>query len=51
VVEGMSENNVWQSQVSQEMIDTSGLNDNEISLLINALDDAVAEICESYGIE
>lgn len=47
----MSENNVWQSQVSQEMIDTSGLNDNEISLLINALDDAVAEICESYGIE
>jgi hypothetical protein len=47
----MSENNVWQSQVSQEMIDTSGLNANEISLLINALDDAVAEICESYGIE
>ena len=47
----MSENNVWQSQVSQEMIDASGLNANEISLLINALDDAVAEICESYGIE
>jgi len=47
----MSENNVWQSQVSQEMIDESGLSDNEVAELIEELDDAVARICESYGIE
>ncbi len=47
----MSENNVWRSQVSQEMIDESGLSDNEVAELIEELDDAVARICESYGIE
>jgi hypothetical protein len=51
VVEGMSEDNVWQSQVSQEMIDESGLSDNEVGKLIEELDDAVARICEEFGIE
>jgi hypothetical protein len=46
----MSEN-VWQSQVSQEMIDESGLSDNEVGKLIEELDDAVARICEEFGIE
>lgn len=41
----------WQSTLTQEMLDNSDLNANEISLLINALDDAVAEICESYGVK
>lgn len=40
----------WQSSLTNEMIDTSELTEQEVSLLINALNDAVAEICESYGI-
>ena len=47
----MSKNNVWQSQVSQEMIDESGLSDNQVAELIEELDDAVARICEEFGIE
>jgi hypothetical protein len=43
--------NVWKSQVSQEMIDESGLSDNEVAALIEELDDAVARICEEFGIE
>jgi len=43
------ENIIWTSAVTTEM--TADLNEHELSLLINALDDAVAEICESYGVE
>jgi hypothetical protein len=39
----------WQSTVLEEMVEH--LDDNEISLLVNALNDAVAEICESYEIK
>jgi hypothetical protein len=39
----------WQSTLTEEMI--AHLDDNEISLLVNALNDAVAEICESYEIK
>jgi len=39
----------WQSTVTEKMI--THLNENEISLLINALNDAVADICESYDIK
>jgi hypothetical protein len=39
----------WQSTVTEQMI--AHLDDNEISLLVNALNDAVAEICESYEIK
>ena len=41
----------WQSTVTEEMIANAGLNENEVSLLINELNDAVAEICESYNID
>ena len=48
----MSENKIaWQSTITEEMIADAGLDDNEVSLLINSLNDAVAEISESYGIE
>ena len=47
----MSESFVWRSQVSQEMIDESGLSENEVGKLIEELDDAVARICEEFGIE
>lgn len=40
---------VWQSTVLEEMVEH--LDENEISLLVNALNDAVAEICESYDIK
>jgi hypothetical protein len=44
----MSNNIVWQSTLTEELIEH--LSENEVSLLINALDDAVAEICESYDV-
>lgn len=50
----MNENDkniIWQSTLTESMVANSDLNDNEISLLVNALDDAVAEICESYGVK
>ena len=50
----MSENEnkiAWQSTITEEMIANAGLDDNEVSLLINSLNDAIAEISESYGIE
>jgi hypothetical protein len=42
---------VWSSSVTQAMIDSADLNHNEISLLINALNDSVMELCQAYGIE
>jgi hypothetical protein len=38
---------IWSSAVTADMV--KDLNEHEISLLINALDDAVAQLCESYG--
>jgi hypothetical protein len=43
------EKTVWESSVTEEMV--SELNDNEISMLVEALNDAVMEICQSYEIE
>ena len=42
------EKTVWESSVTEEMV--SELNDNEISMLVEALNDAVMEICQSYEI-
>jgi hypothetical protein len=42
-------NNVWSATVTSKM--ASSLNSNEISLLIEALNDSVMEICQNYGIE
>lgn len=44
------ENTVWESSVTEEMIESAGLNDNEISMLVEALNDAVMEVCLNYGI-
>ena len=41
--------NVWSAAVTDEMV--SSLNSNEISLLVEALNDSVMEICQNYGIE
>ncbi len=40
---------IWESKLTAEMV--SNLNDNELSLLIDALNDAVAETCENFEIE
>jgi hypothetical protein len=41
-------NIVWQSTVTEEMI--AGLNSNEISMLVEALDEAVMEVCTNYEV-
>lgn len=41
---------VWKSLVNQEMIDGAELSDSEIAQLIQDLDDAVAQVCEEYGV-
>lgn len=40
---------VWQSSLTDEMI--AHLSDSEISLLINSLNDSVAEICDIYEVK
>jgi hypothetical protein len=41
--------NVWSSLVTSEMV--KDLNESEISLLVEALNDSVMEICQNYAIE
>ena len=38
----------WSSMLTQEMV--SNLSDNDLLLLINSLDEAVQEICESFEV-
>jgi hypothetical protein len=45
----MTNDIAWNSFLTAEMV--AKLNGQELSLLINELDDAVAQICESYEIE
>ena len=40
---------VWSSFLTNE--DVAHLTDNEISLLVNSLNDSVMEICQSYDID
>jgi hypothetical protein len=40
---------VWQSTITEDMV--SHLNGQEISMLINELDDTVAAIAENYEVE
>ena len=42
-------NIIWQSQVTEEMV--SHLNQHEVSLLVEALNDVVAEVCENFEVE
>jgi hypothetical protein len=41
-------NIVWQSTVTEEMI--AGLNSNEVSMLCEALNEAVMEVCTNYEV-
>jgi hypothetical protein len=40
---------VWKSEVTEEMV--SSLSDQEISLLVEALNEAVQEVCENWGMK
>lgn len=46
--EGVMANIVWQSTVTEEMV--AGLNSNEVSMLVEALDEAVMEVCTNYEV-
>jgi hypothetical protein len=45
----MNDNILWESRITEDMV--SHLNGQEISLLINELNDTVAAIAESYEVE
>jgi len=40
---------VWKSEVTEEMV--SSLSDQKISLLVEALNEAVQEVCENWGMK
>lgn len=40
---------VWKSELTEEMV--SSLSDQEISLLVEALNEAVEEICTNWGMK
>ena len=40
---------VWKSELTNEMV--KSLSDQEISLLVESLNDAVQEICENWGMK
>jgi hypothetical protein len=47
--EGGDSVSVWKSELTEEMV--SELNGQEVSLLVEALDQAVQEICENWGMK
>jgi hypothetical protein len=40
---------IWKSELTEEMV--SSLSGQEISLLIEALNDSVQEVCENWGMK
>jgi len=42
---------LWFSEIPQEMIDRASLNDEAIAELFDELNEAVASICQNYGVE
>jgi len=42
---------LWFSEITQEMIDQASLNDEAIAELFDELNEAVASICQNYGVE
>jgi hypothetical protein len=40
---------VWKSELTNEMV--KSLSDQEISLLVESLNDAVQEVCENWGMK
>ena len=45
----MSNDVAWQSTITEKMI--SHLNEQEISLMLNSLNDAVEQICNDYEVK
>ena len=41
---------LWFSELTQEMIDKASLNDEAIAQLFEELNDAVATVCEAFGV-
>jgi hypothetical protein len=41
---------VWESSVTQEMMDEAGLDPADVKAIVKELDDAVMEICLSHGL-
>lgn len=46
----MTSKEIWSSSVDEEMVADAGLEQDEIENLIRELDDAVMEICLSFGV-
>ena len=42
---------LWFSEITQEMIDKASLNDKAIVEMFEELNDAVANICQDYGVQ
>ena len=42
---------LWFSEITQEMIERASLNDEAIAELFDELNEAVASICQNYGVE
>jgi hypothetical protein len=40
---------IWKSELTEEMV--SSLSGQEVSLLVEALNDAVQEVCENWGMK
>jgi lipoate-protein ligase B len=43
------ENTIWQSSLTEEMV--VDLSSQEVSLLVEALDQAVMEVCQNYEVK
>ena len=41
---------LWFSEITQEMIDRASLNQEAIAQLFEELNDAVATVCEAFGV-
>ena len=42
---------VWFAELTEEMIDRASLNQEAIAELFDELNEAVASICQNYGVE
>jgi hypothetical protein len=49
IQKGRKRMSVWKSELTEEMV--SSLSGQEVSLLVEALNDAVQEVCENWGMK
>jgi hypothetical protein len=42
---------LWFSEITQEMVDRASLNDKAIVEMFDELNEAVASICQDYGVQ